>query len=477
MKALLEGETVNDVQTNLRVPTPGFGGLVGFSRQDITPPVGIRSRNWGAASSDVATGVHRPFSLSVLAVGGAEDESVLLIVGLDGTHWRRVDDWAGLQAVALTELGLEPSQLIVNLSHTHSGPVLASSHVDLEGGEYLRGYLDHLASALVDGCREAMEAMERGSIEWTTGRSSVAVNRDLDVDGRALVGFNPRLPADDSVLVGRVSLSDGSLLATLVNYACHPTTLAWENCDLSPDYVGELRATVEDSSGAPCLFLQGASGDLSPRLQYSGDTRLADQHGRAIGLAVLSALETMPPPATDLAFTEAVESGAPLAIWSAESRPGSPILRIASRVSVLPLRELSTLDELEKEWEAILPQSREERLRRVRDIREDYIDLERRPDSVDHPFWIAQIGDALLLAHPGEAYSWLQTELRRRFSDVPVLVLNLTNGPGFMYLPDESAYERDAYQAWQTVFAVGALEKFTDDATQALVTLRRGDVG
>lgn len=458
-------------ETDLKVRTPGFEGLVGFSRRDVTPPVGIRSRNWGAATTDVARGVHRPFSLSVLALASNDGGQPFLIVGLDGTHWRRVDDWARLQEAALSQLQLEPSQLIVNLSHTHSGPVLASSHADLAGGEYLQPYLDDLASALVDGCREAMAGLRAGSVEWTVGRSAIAVNRDLDLDGRALVGFNPQIPADDTVVVGRVSALDGSLVTTLVNYACHPTTLAWENNELSPDYVGELRQTVEEGSGAPCIFLQGASGDLSPRLQYSGDTGLADQHGRAIGLAVLAALETMPPPATDLQFSEAVESGAPLAVWKAEPRSGSPILRIASGLSALPLRELSSLAELEEEWREILPQSRDERLRRVRDLREDYIDLEQRPDSVDHPYWIAQIGDALLLAHPGEAYSWLQTELRRRFPDVPVMVLNLTNGPGFVYLPDQSAYDRDAYQAWQTVFAVGALEKFADDATQALVAL------
>ncbi|MGV9803297.1 hypothetical protein ACWDTP_35110 [Mycobacterium sp. NPDC003449] len=368
-----------------------------------------------------------------------------------------------------------PGQLIVNLSHTHAGPVLTASHADLDGGEHLLAYLDRLADALVTACRDAMADLREGSVDWYTGSSSVAVNRDLDLDGRALVGFNPEIPADDTVLIGRVCASGGGQLATVVNYACHPTTLAWENCHLSPDYVGELRDTVEASTGAPCLFLQGASGDLSPRLQYSGDTDLADQHGRAIGLAVLAALETMPPPATDLVYAEAVESGAPVAVWRADSRTASTALRYATEISVLPLRRLPSCAELEDEWADILPQSRDERLRRVRDLREGYIDLENRPDDVDHPMWIARVGDALVVAHPGEAYSWLQTELRERFPQTPVLVLNLSNGPGFVYLPDRDAYQRDAYQAWQTVFAPGALEKFAEDASTALRALIAAD--
>lgn len=453
------------------VHTAGFGGRVGFSRRDITPPVGIRNRNWGAAKSDVATGVHRPFDLAALALSGADESPVVLIVGVDGTHWRAVEDWTQLQGRVLDELGLQSSQLLVNLSHTHSGPVLTARHADLPGGEFLENYLTDLADAVIQAGREAIANLSDGAIEWSTGSSTIAVNRDLDLDGRALVGYNPNIPADDTVLIGRVCRSDGSALATVVNYACHPTTLAWSNSELSPDYIGELREVIEQSTGAPCLFLQGASGDLSPRLQYSGDTALADKHGRAIGLAALAALETLPPPSTDLFLSDTVESGAPLAIWTAQIRPGSPVLQHMTGVSHIPLRPLSTEAQLNAEWSEILPQSRDERLRRVRDLRDGYIDLNENTDSVPHPFWVARIGDALLVAHAGEAYSWFQRELRQRFPEHPVLVLNLTNGPGFVYIPDKSAYERDAYQAWQTVFAPGSLEHFTDDVTRALQEL------
>lgn len=454
--------------SKLTVRTPGFEGRVGFSRKDITPPVGIRNRNWGAAKSDVATGVHRPFDLSVLALAGADNSSLVLLVGVDGTHWRAVEDWTRLQSRVLEELGLDISQLLVNLSHTHSGPVLTARHADLPGGEFLENYLDDLSGAVAQAGREAIADLSDGTIEWSRGSSAIAVNRDLDLDGRALVGYNPDIAADDTILIGRVSHSDGSTLATVVNYACHPTTLAWDNSKLSPDYIGELREVIEQKTGAPCLFLQGASGDLSPRLQYSGDTALADKHGRAIGLATLAALETLPPSSTDLCLSATVESGAPLAIWSAEKRRGSPILQHTTGVSHIPLRPLATEAQLEKDWAGILPQSRDERLRRVRDLREGYIDLDQNPDSVAHPFWVARLGDALLVAHAGEAYSWFQRELRARFPDHPVLVLNLTNGPGFVYIPDRSAYERDAYQAWQTVFAPGSLEHFTDDVSSAL---------
>ena len=61
----------------------------------------------------------------------------------------------------------------------------------------------------------------------------------------------------------------------MVNYACHPTTLAWQNTLISPDYVGAMREVVGSRHDAPCLFLQGASGDVGPRVGFVGDTEQA----------------------------------------------------------------------------------------------------------------------------------------------------------------------------------------------------------
>ena len=62
----------------------------------------------------------------------------------------------------------------------------------------------------------------------------------------------------------------GTILATIVNYACHPTTLGGRNRLISPDYLGAMRETIETNTGlAPCLFLNGAAGELAPREQVS----------------------------------------------------------------------------------------------------------------------------------------------------------------------------------------------------------------
>jgi hypothetical protein len=453
------------------VPASGFRGLAGVATRDVTPPVGIRNRNWGPATHDTAAGVHRPFSLTALALASSDRSELVLVLALDGTWWRQVSDWRAIQLAITEALDLSEEQLLLNLSHTHAGASLGVAEQDLAGGELIAGYLDILRQAAVDAGRAAIETLEPATVEWAAGHCDVAVNRELDLDGRALVGYNPTGSADDTVLVGRVSRSDRSALATVVNYACHPTTLAWQNRNLSPDYVGALRETVENATGAPCLFLQGASGDLAPREQYTGDVAVADRHGRAIGHAALAALETMPPPQMQLELVDVVESGAPLAVWAAQPAHLSDTLRVSRTVTALPLRPLPTLAELEAGWVDIDPRSRTERLRRARHMREGYLDLERRPDSVDHPIWSVRIGDAYLVAHPGEAYCWFQSELRRRFPDNPIVVANLTNGPGFVYLPDGQAYRRNAYQSWQTPLAEGSLELLAEAAVRAVEAL------
>ncbi|MFJ4253976.1 hypothetical protein [Microbacterium sp. NPDC090003] len=467
-----------------RIRIPRSALRVGVARRDITPPTGIRAKNWGPADWERSEGAHRPFELTALAMIGDDDRPRVLLA-VDGTWWRRVADEQGVRGAILEGLGLDPDQLMLSLSHTHAGAVLCAADAHLPGGELIPGYLKALAAAGVEASREALTTVESGLIEWTTGRCTLAADRELDLDGRALVGFNPDAVADDTVVIGRVSVA-GRVRATLVNYACHPTTLAWQNRDVSPDYVGAMREIVEAATDAPCLFVQGASGELAPREQYTGDVTVADRHGRSLGHAVLAALDGLPVPAEELALTGIVESGAPLAVWAGRPFVSSLRSSLGDRDSVseraqrgdgstagvtasvtLPLRDLPTLDDLAAEWADIDLRARDERLGRARNLREGYID----GPTVQHPVWAWRLGDAVIVGHPGEAYSSLQTRLRARFPGIPIVVMNLTNGPGFVYLPTRDAYDRGAYQAWQTPLAPGALDLLESHAADLIAAL------
>lgn len=452
-----------------RLAVPRTDAPVGVARRDVTPPTGIRAKNWGPADWERSEGAHRPFTATAIAIGAGEP---LVLVAVDGTWWRRVDDERAVRGRVLDALGLTEERLIIALSHTHAGAVLCSADADLPGGDLIPGYLEALADGIAAAAQEAVDTRAPAHIDWTTGRCGLAADRELDSDGRALVGFNPEArPADDTVVVGRITDTAGRWLASVVNYACHPTTLAWQSRLVSPDYVGAMRELVEAETAAPVLFLQGASGELAPRQQYTGETGVADRHGRALGHAVLAALALLPAPATELELSGVVESGAPLGMWTeAAQEPATAIAAVREEVE-LELNELPTLDELAERWADIDPRSRAERLGRARNLRDGYID----GPTVRHPFWAWRLGDALLVGHPGEAYSAFQMDVRAAVDDHPVLALNLANGPGFVYLPTDDAYRRGAYQAWQTPLAPGGLDRLTRAAATTLQELAGGE--
>jgi hypothetical protein len=89
----------------------------------------------------------------------------------------------------------------------------------------------------------------------------------------------------------RLETLDGSPIAHLVNFAAHPTMIDAKDRRFSADYPGALTAFVEEETGAPCLFLQGAAGDLSPRAPEG--VRGHVEFGRAVGREVLDVIKTI----------------------------------------------------------------------------------------------------------------------------------------------------------------------------------------
>jgi hypothetical protein len=60
---------------------------------------------------------------------------------------------------------------------------------------------------------------------WATGNHGLAAVHDPTFDGEALLGYDAQGAPDNTVVVGWATRTYGSFPATIVNYACHPTTL------------------------------------------------------------------------------------------------------------------------------------------------------------------------------------------------------------------------------------------------------------
>jgi hypothetical protein len=442
-------------------PHASFTGSVGLARADITPPAGIFCRNWGAAMHDTAQGIHRPLFLTALAIRDSAAGQPLVLLDTDLGWWANLASERAFRRRVVAALGLPEERLLSCVTHTHAAPPLCEPEPHWQGGELLSAYLERLEQAMVTTARTAIAACEPATIEWHHGRSALAANRDLPdpkppAGPRIVCGYNPAKPADDTLVVARITGVAGKPLATIANYACHPTTLAWDNDLVSPDFVGEMRATIQAAGGGLGLFLQGASGELGPRYQYVGDPAVADSHGRELGHAVLATLHAMEPPGQRLVYDRVVESGAPLATWRREpaaATPRSTSLAAIRRTVDLPLKDWPSAAELAAAFAACTDRPIAERLRRKLRIREALGDGATFPLEI----WGWRIGDALVLGTLAEAYSSIQQNVRAAFPDRAVAWLNLVNG-SIGYLPPAPLYDVEIYQAWQTPFDRGSLE-------------------
>jgi hypothetical protein len=442
-------------------PHPAFTGLAGLARTEITPPVGIYCRNWGAALHDTARGVHRPLFLTALAIRDVSGGQPLVLLDTDLGWWANLAFEKKLRGRVCAALGLPEERLLSCVTHTHAAPPLCEPEPHWQGGDLLAGYLVTLEKRMLETALTAIANLSPATIEWHHGRSSLAANRDLPdptppAGPRLVCGFNPTNTADDTLIVARVTGPAGTPLATIANYACHPTTLAWDNELVSPDFVGELRSTIEGQGAGLGLFLQGASGELAPRYQYVGDPAVADAHGRELAHAVLATVQAMEPPGQRLVFDRVVESGAPLATWRRELRPATAVTKslAAQRRTVdLPLKDWPSAAELAAQFATCTDRPLAERIRRRLRIREALGDGPTFPLEI----WGWRIGEALVLGTMAEAYSCIQQNVRAAFSDREVVWLNLVNG-SVGYLPPAPLYDVDIYQVWQTPFERGGLE-------------------
>ena len=461
----------------------------GLAQADITPPVGIYHRMWGAASHDRSTGTHRPLTASAVAFGSLEEEepsseSEQILILLDHVLlWPAEMDLLLETASRLSGVG--PESLLVVFSHTHAAGLMGMEREALPGGELIRGYLKSVAASVGDLISAARSRSGTATITYGFGRCSLARNRDL-WDARLqqfVCGYNPDGPSDDTLLVARVTGERDEPIATLVNYACHPTTLAWQNTLISPDFPGAMREVVEQETGAPCLFIQGASGDLGPREGFVGDLEVADRNGRQLGYAALSTLCELPPPRRRFQYTGPRESGATLGTWSWTRLSPDEQRRCRRwrlrRWSVhLPYRRTSlTREQIESELErcrAGEEQARaagdEARAGDFRALAEQQTRrlqrLESQPpgESMAYRIWLWCIGDGFWLAVEGEPYQLLQTSLRERFPGVPITVASLANGARANYLPPATAYGSGRYPDTIAILAKGALETVVDEA-------------
>ena len=255
--------------TILAVAAQGICGAAlraGVARVEITPPAG--EQMWGFEDRrQPATGTLDPLYARVLVLeAGPEGASRrLALVTLDLGRSFGPGSLAHLREAAKRSSGI--SCLLVAASHTHSAPVIRDEYRGAPPA-WEQAALEKIGRAIaeaVGGLQPARLGVGTGAVY--IGHNRLRVNPDGTVSWFEINQTRiPTAPVDPTVTVLRIDRADGTPLAVLTNYACHPVVFGADNLRYSADFPGVMNRVVEQELGGhvQSFFLQGAPGDINP---------------------------------------------------------------------------------------------------------------------------------------------------------------------------------------------------------------------
>lgn len=455
---------------------------VGVGRSDITPPADIPNGMWMAQTHVRAEGVHQALWLTAMALHDDGESALLLDIDWCLLSDRQVD---AVRRAVSEATGVLAERVLPLCTHQHAGPVTQDAYRG-EGAAEVAAYVATLPEKAVAASMQAIRSSAPARVAVGRGISDIGINRDLRLpDGRTVAGPNPSGHADRTVGVVRIEREDGAPVAVLVNYACHPTVLGPGNRLVSPDYPGSTKRVVEQLTGATCLFLQGAAGDMGPIEGFVADVSVAERLGTRLGLEaakVALALDARP---VQRRLDHVVASGAPLAMF-VEEPTGAPPDRLSVRstsvglpvrddlptvFSQAPERLASWSSQLELRCAAGAPATAiaeaQQNVERER-LRAQRFETYRVSPRVDVEMHVVRLGPAALVLTWGEPYSWIGSEIKRRSPVPDTLVCGYLGGDP-LYVATPEAYRAPVpFQVENCPFTPEASAVMVDAALELL---------
>jgi len=270
------------------------GWKVGVASIVITPDESMWMAGYAARNKPSEGKVHDLHAKALALEDEQGTRFVIVTVDLIGIP-RPTRDW--LAEHAKQSFKLEPEALLLNASHTHSGPVVRETRYSIYGNtlyglspeqiQQSNKYVDDLQEKLLELIGRAIENLAPAKLSYTHARAGFAMNRRLKTETGVQNSPNPDGPVDHDIPVLRIDDPEGKLRAVLFGYACHCTTLSfYQYCG---DYAGFAQEYIEQAHpGTTAMFMAGCGGDQNPYPRRTLDYCM--QHGRALANGVESAL-------------------------------------------------------------------------------------------------------------------------------------------------------------------------------------------
>lgn len=442
---------------------------MGFSRVDITPPLGARLSGYYKVRR--AEGILEPLEASC-AVFSCNDVCVA-ILSVDNLGITKVNLDPVRERIS-QETGLPLAAIFIHCVHIHTGPFVDFQSDDPLDAEYAALF----TRRMIDAVKLAMADLQPARLGYGIGTAAnIAFSRRFRMkDGsvRTNPGINnpeilhPIGDIDERVSVIRVDRSEDSLV--LVNFANHPDSVG--GCKISADWPGFMRRTVElVLPQTKCMFINGAEGDVGhinvhPKggdlndlfvdfddvVRGYGHTRYL---GRVVAGSVLQVYDKVKYIDVDRVQYIQEDILIPYNLPKPEDMPE------AHRIN--DLHNAGCDDQIPYAG-MMLTTVVAEAARMVR--------LEHAPEAFQLPIIGFAIGDIAFLGVPGEPFTGVGLALKESEGWELVVPACNTNGKEG-YFPMMEAYNEGGYEARSSNFKAGVAERIIDGGRQVLEQLKK----
>jgi len=461
----------------------------GTARVDITPPIGIAHAGWGAQSHEGAEGIDMPLTITALVIepdGNTDPAARIAILDIDTCMLVEAYDTA-IRIAVNDSTGIPPANQRVSYTHTHSGPIEGLSWI-AKGSEMVEPWFNSMGPASAKAVEEAITKITAVRVDSGTGHCEININRrPVSHDGTVFTGRNLDGFVDHEVLVTALDDLDGNPVATLVNYACHPTIMGPDNKLITPDYPGPVRETVESIVGGTCLFLQGAAGNQGPVDGFTGDTAVYRRLGKQLGIEAARVRLNIDPVPREEKLEEILASGADLGMYTfKQAGESDDTLGVIDSAASLPIKEMPPESEVQEKFNRI--RDHLESVRKsggsIEEIKKAAFPAKRETLLLRHtqtfgqggnkreiPIQVIRIGNTALVAIPVEPFAEIGSAVKERSPADWTLFSGYSNGY-YGYLPMAYAYPEGGYEVGPTApFEAGAAEQMIEDCLEAIQKL------
>ncbi len=279
----------------------------GFARREITPALGMPN---SLGVECTVTEIWDPLYATAMLLDDGQTQAV--IIAADLCAFLQQADTEIRHAVAQA-LAISPDQVILNASHSHSAPYLATEYAHLLQPYRLKvvdpDYVYYVKQQIVDAARAARRNATPVQLLAGQGRvDRVASNRRQRLPDGTMISRHGRPPQDwrdlpeglidPAVSVIACANQQGRIIGFIANYACHPTAAGGDlHGWVSADFVGYALRPVEAAlAGALGLFLQGTAGNVGTG-KWVTDTPRGDAEamGDRLAAGIRQALAALEP--------------------------------------------------------------------------------------------------------------------------------------------------------------------------------------